>query len=287
MRKLPVGDAIRFAYGFTLGQLGTIIGLIWAPMVAIAVLNFLPYALGYTHASPDQNPAAAGEAALESLFLALAALLLSACVYVAVARQALGQRTGPAVFYFSLGSAEFRVFAAIVLLSFVMLAMLLGMSLASGAALMFAGPAGPALALLLVLAGLCFMLVVLTRLGFLLVPIAVIENRIGFERGWQLTAGNFWRIASVIFVVTLPGAIVFLGAIGWLMGPELAKIVPLAGALSQEVFADRVQAIMDKHIAEVIGINLIVAPFSLGLLMGAAAYGYKALTGTIPQPPSS
>jgi len=286
VRKLQAGAAIRFAYGFTLSQLGTIIGLIWAPMVAIAVLNFLPYLLGYNQVSPEQNPAAAGAAALQSLLFALAALLLSACVYVAVARQALGQRTGPAVFYFSLGGAEFRVFAAVLLLALIMLAMLLGTSLASGAAVKFGGAAGPALASLAALAGLCLMLVVLTRLGFLMVPIAVMEKKIGFERGWELTAGNFWRIAAVIFVVTLPASIVFLGAFGWLTGPELVKLLPLAGKLSQEVFADRLQTIMDKHIAEIIGINLILAPFSLGLLMGASAYGYKALTGAIPQQPS-
>jgi len=60
MNKIPVGEAVRFAYEFTFRELGTIIGLIWVPMVALAVINFLPYALGDMTPSPDINPTAAG-----------------------------------------------------------------------------------------------------------------------------------------------------------------------------------------------------------------------------------
>ncbi|MBV8978415.1 MAG: hypothetical protein JOZ13_13670 [Alphaproteobacteria bacterium] len=278
MAKLSAGQAIRFAYGFTLSQLGTIIGLIWAPMLAIAVLNFLPYLLGDNRVSADQNAAAAGQAALRGLFFGFAALLLTACVYVAVMRQALGQRTGPAVFYFSIGSAELRVFAGVVLLSLFLGAIGLGTSLAGALAIAGGGAAGGGIAALVLLGGACLMLVLLTRLGFLLVPVATVENRIGFERGWQLTAGNFWRILSVIFVVTLPAAAILLGALAWLIGPELAKLMPLAAHMTPEVLSDRITAIMDKHVAELIGINLILAPFSIGLLMGAAAFAYKQLS---------
>ena len=60
MNKLPVGEATRFAYAFTIRELGTIIGLIWIPMVALAIISFLPYALGDNMPSPDINPTAAG-----------------------------------------------------------------------------------------------------------------------------------------------------------------------------------------------------------------------------------
>ena len=46
MNKINVWNAIRFAYAFTFGDIGTIIGLIWLPTLLIAVLQFLPYALG-------------------------------------------------------------------------------------------------------------------------------------------------------------------------------------------------------------------------------------------------
>ena len=42
MNKLPVGKTISDAYGFTFSHLGTIIGLIWFPMVVSTLLNFLP-----------------------------------------------------------------------------------------------------------------------------------------------------------------------------------------------------------------------------------------------------
>ena len=40
MKKIPVLDSIRYAYAFTFGHLGTIIGLIWVPMVILAVAGY-------------------------------------------------------------------------------------------------------------------------------------------------------------------------------------------------------------------------------------------------------
>ena len=46
------GQTISDAYGFTFTQLGTIIGLIWFPMVVSTLLNFLPQlAAGYGDAT--------------------------------------------------------------------------------------------------------------------------------------------------------------------------------------------------------------------------------------------
>lgn len=283
MNKLPVGPTIRAAYQFAFGQLGTIIGLIWAPMVAIAVLRFLPYGMGDMSHSPEQNPAAAGAAMLRSMVFTLASLLLYACINVAVIRQALGLRKGGAVFHFALGRAEFRVWGATLLLAAILGALALGCVLAvmgvTGAVAASAGE-GPAAAAgaAVLLAGSGLLLVAIVRLSFLYVPIVVVENRISFERGWLLTAGNFWRIASVLFVVTLPVFVIVLAAFVVLMGQDFAALFTIADKLSPEVLSDRIQTIVDRNIATIIGINLIVAPFSLGLALGAAAFGYSALT---------
>ncbi len=91
---------IRFAYGFAFGQLGTIIGLIWAPMVVIAGAA-LPALWGWaTRAlSPDQNLAAFNAAQLRIVIFGLASLFFYACVCVSVtpagARPAQGQRDLP------------------------------------------------------------------------------------------------------------------------------------------------------------------------------------------------
>src|SRR5271156_2240445 len=114
MNKLPVGQTITDAYGFTFTQLGTIIGLIWFPMVVSTLLNFLPQlADGYA-----AGAAASGAGPVESLAVLLLTLLLSAIMYVAVARQALGLRQGPAVFHFALGQPEFRVYGALLVIYF-------------------------------------------------------------------------------------------------------------------------------------------------------------------------
>ncbi|MEJ0044147.1 MAG: hypothetical protein WDM81_18895 [Rhizomicrobium sp.] len=40
MNKIPVGETIRFAYAFTFGEIGTVIGLVWIPLVINAVGAF-------------------------------------------------------------------------------------------------------------------------------------------------------------------------------------------------------------------------------------------------------
>ncbi len=283
MNRLSVGATVRAAYSFALGQLGTIIGLIWAPMVAIAVLRFLPYGIGDNHLSPEQNPQAAGAAALRSLVFMLISFLLYAMINVAVIRQALGLRKGSAIFHFALGRTEFRLWGATLILGAILATLAFGCIVAmigiSGAVAAAGGEHAAALAgAAAMLAGACILLVALVRLSFLYVPITVVEERISFERGWLLTRGNFWRIAGVLFVVTLPIFAIVFTVFMVLMGPDLASLAPIADKLAPEVLAERVQAIVDRHIATIIGINLIVAPFSIGLLSGASAYAYRALS---------
>ena len=83
-----------------------------------------------------------------------------------------------------------------------------------------------------------------------------------------------------MFFATLPAFVIVTSAFAALMGREFATLVPLIGQIPPEALSIRVQAIMDRHIATIIGINLIMAPFSLALTLGAAAYGYRALSGT-------
>jgi hypothetical protein len=289
MNKLPVGETTRFAYQFTFGQLGTIIGLIWVPMVAFAVINFLPYALGDMKPSSDINPAAAGAIALRGIVFWLVSVLLSACINVPVTRQALGLRKGPAFIHFALGRAEFRLWGAYLLFMAIFVVLMVGFVLAMLLAALAAGATGSkpvvgAVILLVAFVGLCALLYAITRLAFLLAPAVVVEEKISFERTWTLTHGNFWRIAGVVFFVTLPPAIVFLSAFGWLLGPEIAALFhqALSQHMSQQVVAERMQAITTSHISTMLGIQLIIAPFSVGLTCAASAYAYKALTAKAP-----
>ena len=129
MNKVPAGKTIAYAYAFTFGHLGTIIGLAWLPLVISAVLQFLPYALGAESAGASANATAQGRQALEGLATALLIVLLNAIIFVPVVRQALGLRQGAAVVHFKLGAAEFRLFGAILLLLLVTFVLAVGLRL--------------------------------------------------------------------------------------------------------------------------------------------------------------
>jgi hypothetical protein len=292
MNKLPVRETVASAYRFTFGELGTIIGLIWLPMVAIAVLEFLPYGLGDANLSPDQDPNALGAAALRGIVFWLVSVLLYACVNVAVTRQALGLRKGPAIAHFNLGRTEFRVWGALLLLVAILFTLIFGMVLAVIAAGAIAQAIGSAVAAgaavtVVLIAGFCLLLVSMLRLGFLLVPIAVVEEKIGFERGWLLTRGNFWRIATVLFAVTLPTFVVLTIASSMLMGHDLDALAHVASQLSVQTVLERYRIIVSSHAAALIGINLILVPFTFGLTLGACAAGYRALTAASQPAPSA
>ena len=164
----------------------------------------------------------------------------------------------------------------------IILALMFGLILAAIAAGLMGQAAGSkviagGVVTVVLVAGLCVLLVSLVRLGFLLVPITVAEEKISFERGWLLTQGNFWRIASVLFIVTLPTLIVLCIASFALMGRELDALGQVAQHLAPQAIMERYRMIVSAHAPELIGINLIVTPFTLGLTLGAAAAGYKAL----------
>lgn len=287
MNKIPVGETVRFAYEFTFRELGTIIGLIWVPMVALAVINFLPYALGDMTPPPDINPTAAGAIMLRGIGLSLVSVLLSACVNVPVVRQALGLRTGTAFVHIALGRAELRLWGAYLLFIAILMVLLLGFVLAVfGSALAASATGNKAVVggvvLLAGFAGLCGFLYAITRLGFLLAPVVVAEDKVSFERNWSLTQGNFWRIAGVLFLVTLPTAVVFLSACFYLMGPEVVALLQQAPHMDQQTIANRMNAITTSHISVMLGIQLIIAPFSVGLTCAASSFAHKALTAKAP-----
>jgi hypothetical protein len=277
MNKIPVWKTIRFAYAFTFGDIGTIIGLIWLPTLLIAVLQFLPYALGTQ--APNQDPATNAAAALANLAFFAGGLILYAINAVAVMRQALGLRQGGATIHFALGVPEWRMLGANLLCALVLggflLAYLVGilfaMSVAKGMTLL--ASIGT---LLFVTVGLCLIVYVSLRLVFLVVPVVVAEEKIDLARGWTLTAGNFWRIFAVMAAITLPLLAIQVIATLAIGGPELLAPLPesqsaMAAALNLRM------ASLDKHMPELIGLFLILAPFNFGLTLGAEAAAYRAV----------
>jgi hypothetical protein len=290
VKKLPVGEAIRFSYHFTFGQLGTIIGLMWIPLVVIAVLQFLPYGMGDAALSREDNPAAYGSAQLRAIIFMFVIALMYACFFVSVTQQALGLRQGGAIYHFTLGRTELRMWGALLLLGAIMFMLLGAIGLLTVAGAVAAGKsldpaiAGPVMTSILFI-GACAFIYVAVRLGFLLAPVTVVEKKIGFESSWKLSHGNFWRISLAAFVVTLPVAVLVFTAQYALMGRELVAIMDPGTSFA--TFTTRLEVITGRHAPELIGVNLIVAPFVYGLFLSTAAFAYRTLSAAPAVPNTS
>lgn len=272
MNKLSVARTIVGAYEFAFTHLGTIIGLIWLPLVLATLLNFLP---ALSDKLVANNPAAVGTQFVESLAVLLLTLLLYSIIYVAVTRQALGLRQGPAMVHFSLGLPEFRVFGVLVLVYYVIGVFAYAATLAQAAS----GPAAPA-AGVLTLVGVLILVYLVIRLGFVMVPVIVAEGRVDFARSWSITRGNFWRIVLVLLAIGVPVAVIWLAGAMAVMGKDLAAVLPATPAADPQAMQQQmaaIRAVVDRHWSELMGISLILAPFDLGLSLSASAIGYRGL----------
>lgn len=286
MNTIPVGKTIAFAYQFTLENLGAIIGLIWLPTVAITVGGFFAdttYNATIGTALQEGRNAEAGQAVLSMFAWYLLSLLLSAMATTAVTRQALGLRKGPAFISFSLGLPEFRVFGAMLSLIAILLLYLLTISSVVFSA-QAGGPAIGSAAMLLALVGAGGIFYVLVRLSFLMWPASVAENVSGLTRSWALTQGNFWRIVGV-GACTLGPILVIIG-IGeyFILGPDfflMGTNTTLTAAEQTRITLEQ-QRMMIQHLPMLLGLSLLIAPFYFGLMLGPAAYAYRALTQANP-----
>jgi hypothetical protein len=280
MTKLPVAGAIRFAYGFAFEQIGAIIGLVWLPLLIVAVLQFLPYAIGT--AWPGGSPAEEAGAAALNLAFSTAALVLYAMNCVAVTRQALGLRQGAASLHFALGWPEWRMFTAIVICGLILVAAI-GVYVLVGTAVFATVRTAPMafVAAIYSIAGLIAVAWFILRLGFLLPAIVVVEERVDLVRAWALSRRNFWRIFAVFLAVTVPIVLVQGAAVVAIVGPGLLAPLPTDSAAATSALQDRI-AMLDHHMASMIGLALVLAPFSLGLTLGASSWSYRALSPAKP-----
>ncbi len=210
--------------------------------------------------------------------------LLYAVMYVAVTRQALGLRQGPAVIHFALGPPEFRMFGALLLIWMVSIGCALTFGLAWMAVIGLVAMGGGSvlsnlLATVLVLAGFGALIYIVLRFGFLLIPVTVIENRVDLIRGWTLAQRNFWRVLLVVVAVAGPIWAIKIGCAYALMGKDLAASLPPIGSGDQVIqqHAHMLEDVIRHHMPQLLGIWLILVPFEIGLTVSASAFGYRAL----------
>ncbi len=300
---IPVVKTIAYAYAYTFGNLGTIIRLIWLPMIFVVLSGYFiiaPFYSSFSQAAAQENPGAIGQAMLPLLFFSTLSFIFYAMIFVAITRHALGIPQTMALFRVPLGKAEWRMFGALLSLIGAMLILsvivlfvggILGtiISIALGAfgmapdlAKMAAergndlpvvdGPtmASASLIVAFVYAALVYMAI---RLGYLLVPATVAEEKISLARSWQLSRGHAWRICVVVIGTVLPiMAIVMLIQFS-IVGAD--TMLPAEGNDLAETAArmERIKSTMPY----LLGLSFITAPMIYGLMLGGSAIVYRVL----------
>lgn len=288
MKKIPVLETVRAAYGFVFAHLGAIIGLIWIPMVGVTVLGFFVEQRYYNAAAAalaSNNYARLGPSVLSLLCYFVAALLLYAVMYVPVTELALGRRKDGALAHFALGPVERRMFRALGgLAAFLFLPVLIAAYLTRMAAAMMGGGASPwatggtQVLLLLSYGALAY---IGLRFAFFLPALAVQEDGPVLPRAWMLSGGNFWRLLAIALATLAPVALAGAGIEYALQGPS--AVMPQFANSSAMAAAQLHQ--IAQHMPINKGVEFALAPLVLGLAAGASAFGLRALQDGAPGGP--
>jgi hypothetical protein len=218
---IPVFHVIRYSFSFLGRNLVVITGCIWlAALVGglifyAAIMIYLAELQTYLRVPSDANAsivlAVAGVAALLLLFVYSAAL-------AAVTGLALGQHNG--VSLLRIGHREYRLYAALLRFALVALTLLVVVFVFYAMLRSWMIEFHPLAGLLILLT----MLALSLRLGFLLPAVAVATPQgVVLRRCWDLSRGNFWRLAAVAAILLLPGLVLEL--VGEWLG-RLAGIFP-------------------------------------------------------------
>lgn len=302
MNKIPVWKTIAYAYSFTFAHLGTIVGLIWIPMVISSVGTFFvmrPYYEASLAAAANGTAMAGGPMMVYLFAFEAIALLILAMIGVAITREALGLRKpGPVFAHFSLGASEFRVFGAFLILMGLYLGFVLAYFLAvvvvggiAGVLMKTLGSGasagGAVVAAAIAVAGFGALIYAMVRLTFLVVPATVAEGKVGIIRSWQLTSGSFWRIMLIGLFTLLPIVIVVAVLQVVIVGADV--FIPTMETLRNpakeaEFIAHQSRAMLD-HMPMIMGLSFLAAPILNGLIFAPSAIAYRALVppGTEPR----
>ncbi|MBI3677527.1 MAG: hypothetical protein HY243_13020 [Proteobacteria bacterium] len=291
MNKIPVWKTVSYAYSFTFGHLGTIIGVVWIPAALTAISGFFllkPTYAGIVDLFANANAQAAPSILSNLLGYELISFFLLAVAGVAVTSEAIGlKKSGPVIAQFTLGPATFRVFGTY--LTLVGIAMLfaivfyLAAQVIAATASATAGQSSTAVAPLVLaflqLVAMVLMAYWMVRLAFLAVPATVAEGRVGVIRSWLLTKGNFWRIFLISVLTLVPVGLLLVAVQTAILGTE-SLITPPEAMKDQATYmhflAKRMGVILD-HLPLLMGLNFLVSPIVYGLIFTSSAIAYRAL----------
>lgn len=307
MNKIPVGATVTAAYRFTFGNMGTVIGLIWLPLLVYTLSRFFVVDYYAMHLAQSGDPSAGGRATLILFGFWFVSLFFTAIIGVSLTHQALAPRAGSIIVHFAVGPTEFNYFFSLLAIFLVMLAVYaaamiadLGIGALAGviAGSSFTGRsallAGIAIAILAL--DFAILIYVAIRLVFLVAPVTVSEGKIDLTGAWKLSRGNFWRMFAVLAATFVPamliGEVVFATVVGPAYFAALAAAffsvfrTVLAGGNAPVQALQNLPDITSKT-PLLLGASFLLAPFTYGLTFAPAAFAYRALVGDMKQPPST
>lgn len=293
--KLPIERTIVDAYRFAFAGFLSVLGTLWLPYLILAVIGFAFVRL----LAPDV-PEMLKTGALDlgagmellrlAVLVAVVAFIVSAMVAVDLQNKALGTKTGPRWFYFSLSGPVWRMAAATFLAAIVVGIVVFVTGLICVAIWSAVGGlAAAALIRVIVVAGaIAVVTYIAVRLVFFLPAVVVAEKSLGFERAWLLGGHNFWRILLVTIAVICPVVIVF-----WLVMEALSG--PAAGVQSLDT-REGLRALLRSGAMQWgpqgylrLALEILERILLVGLVNGAIASAYRAVNSdlTTAAPPAA
>ncbi len=235
MTKIPVGATIAHAYRFAFGNALAVLKAIWMPLLAqlavisLAAKQMLPILV----ATQSHDPSVAG--LIGPLLLTFPFLMIFFSAEFAAATQLalgrprswldlpFGKRTWFLLGGFLAATGAIIAVALAAILAAWLLTFVLGILLKTMPGVRLA------VAILLVAIFFCGLIFIAMRFLFLLAPVNISEQRLGVQRAWELSAGNFWRIFLITLAIAAP-----VGVINYAYGIALAGWPPILVGAGQD-----------------------------------------------------
>jgi uncharacterized membrane protein len=169
-------------------------------------------------------------------------------------------------------------------------AVVVGVHAASGAAQAHPNPLAVGLQVIGVVGGILLVVLIICayfglRLGFLLIPATIAEQKMGLWRSWELTKGNFWRSFAVAFVAALPIIVVELIVAVVMLGAFYSGLFSHIGdpkALAEQLRESQQNMLQSqlRYMPYIWAVGFIVSPIIYGLSVLPGVFAYRAL---VPQ----
>jgi hypothetical protein len=126
---------------------------------------------------------------------------------------------------------------------------------------------------------LLYALATMLRVGFLLPAVVVAEEKGGLKRSHDLTAGNFWRVLVLAFVLVLPAVVLLVSGEMTVLGAAIGPVTPEQGDLSRLI--QRAEDAVYQRLLPWEIFNAVVFILYSGLTYSGVAYAYRALAGKV------